>query len=135
MSRLLSTLRQAMVKLLLDQNLSAAAAQILRANGMDVVHAREVGLATAEDRDILIWCRENGRVLITLDADCHAILALSGATEPSVIRIRLEGLRDQALADLILRVVDSTSLDLGQGSAITVNATSIRVRRLPLHSH
>ncbi|HEX3067354.1 MAG TPA: DUF5615 family PIN-like protein [Thermoanaerobaculia bacterium] len=102
---------------------------------MDVVHAREVGLTTAEDRDILIWCRENGRVLITLDADCHAILALSGATEPSVIRIRLEGLRDQALAGLILRVVDSTSLDLEHGSAITVNATSIRVRRLPLHSH
>lgn len=100
---------------------------------MDVVHAREVGLATTEDRDILIWCRGNGRVLITLDADCHAIVALWGATEPSVIRIRLEGLRDQALADLIRKIVASTADDLEQGSAITVNATSIRIHRLPLH--
>ena len=120
------------MKLLLDQNLSAGAAEILRAGGMDVFHAREVGLATADDADILIWCREKARILITLDADCHAILALSGATAPSVIRIRLEGLRDQALADLIRRVVDATAVDLGLGSAVTVNATSIRVRRLPL---
>jgi Uncharacterized protein conserved in bacteria len=123
------------MKFLLDQNLSAAAAEILRASGMDVFHAREVGLATAEDTDILIWCREKGRVLITLDADCHAVLALSGATAPSVIRIRLEGLRDQALADLIRRVVDATVVDLERGSAVTVNATSIRIRRLPLAAH
>jgi predicted nuclease of predicted toxin-antitoxin system len=120
------------MKLLLDQNLSAAAAEILRANGTDVFHAREVGLATADDRDILIWCREKERVLITLDADCHALLALSGATSPSVVRIRLEGLRDQALADLIRRIVDVTADDLAGGSAVTVNATSIRIHRLPL---
>ncbi len=119
-------------KLLLDQNLSAAAAEILRADGLDVLHTREVGLATADDRDILIWCREQARTLITLDADCHALLALSGATSPSVVRIRLEGLRDQALADLIRLIVDVTADDLASGSAVTVNTTSIRVRRLPL---
>ena len=66
------------MKLLLDQNLSAAAAEILRAGGTDVFHTREVGLATADDRDILIWCREKQRVLITLDGDF------------SVCRVRLD---------------------------------------------
>lgn len=120
------------MKLLLDQNLSAAAAEILRADGLDVLHTREIGLATADDRDILIWCREHARILITHDADCHALLALSGATSPSVVRIRLEGLRDQAMAELIRRIVDVTADDLASGSAVTVNATSIRVHRLPL---
>jgi predicted nuclease of predicted toxin-antitoxin system len=46
------------MKLLLDQNLSAGAAGILRHGGLDVVHAREVGLAAAEDTEILAWCRE-----------------------------------------------------------------------------
>jgi|GEM_PF-97990 len=92
------------MKFLLDQNLSAAAAELLRASGTDVFHTREVELATAEDVDILQWCREQARILITLDADCHALLALSGATSPSVVRIRIEGLRDEALADLIRRV-------------------------------
>jgi predicted nuclease of predicted toxin-antitoxin system len=120
------------MKFLLDQNLSAAAAELLRLSGTDVFHTREVGLATAEDVDILQWCREQGRILITLDADCHALLALSGATSPSVVRIRIEGLRDEALADLIRRVAEMTEQDLKTGSAVTVNAKSIRVHRLPL---
>ena len=120
------------MRLLLDQNLSAAAAELLRASGTDVFHTREVGLATAADADILQWCLKQDRVLITLDADCHALLAMSGATSPSVIRIRIEGLRDEALADLIRRVTEMTEQDLKEGSAVTVNAKSIRVHRLPL---
>ena len=120
------------MKLLLDQNLSAAAAELLRASGLDVFHTREVGLATADDADILLWCRGQERVLITHDADCHALLAMSRATSPSVIRIRIEGLRDEALAGLIQRVLTMTDDDLRRGSAITVNAKSIRVHRLPL---
>jgi hypothetical protein len=57
---------------------------------------------------------------------------MSRAASPSVIRIRMEGLRDEALADLIRRVIDMTEGDLTTGSAVTVNARSIRVHRLPL---
>ena len=120
------------MKLLFDQNVSAAAADLLRASGIDVFHTREVGLATAEDVDILAWCREQERILITHDSDCHALLAMSGATDPSVIRIRIEGLRDEAMAALIRRVIEVTADDLDRGSAVTVNTKSIRVHRLPL---
>jgi predicted nuclease of predicted toxin-antitoxin system len=120
------------MKLLLDQNLSAYAAVILRSSGMDAVHAHEVQLATAEDDVILEWCRGQDRVIVTLDADFHALLALAGARTPSVVRIRIEGLRDEALATLILRVVAMTDADLQRGSAVTVTVTSIRIRTLPL---
>ncbi|HKR62418.1 MAG TPA: DUF5615 family PIN-like protein [Thermoanaerobaculia bacterium] len=120
------------MKLLLDQNCSAGAAAILRLAGMDVVHAREVGLATAGDPEILEWSRDHDRVLVTLDADFHALLAHAAARRPSVIRIRVEGLRDAQLAALIGRVVAATADDLVRGSAITVTPTSIRFRALPL---
>jgi predicted nuclease of predicted toxin-antitoxin system len=122
------------MKLLLDQNLSAYAASILRSNGMDTVHAREVGLAAAADDTILDWCRSEGRIVVTLDADFHALLAVAGARTPSVLRIRIEGLRDEALAALILRVVALAGEDLQRGSAVTVTVTSIRIRTLPLVS-
>ena len=120
------------MKLLLDQNLSANAAVILRSSGIDAVHAREVSLATAADDSILEWCRAEGRIIVTLDADFHALLALASARTPSVVRIRIEGLRDEALAALILRVVAVSDADLQRGSAVTVTVTSIRVRTLPL---
>jgi predicted nuclease of predicted toxin-antitoxin system len=120
------------MKLLLDQNLSADAAVILRSRGMDAIHAREVGLETAEDNAILKWCRTEDRIVITLDADFHALLALAGARTPSVVRIRIEGLRDEALAALIQRVIALAEADLQRGSVVTVTETSIRVRKLPL---
>jgi len=71
-------------------------------------------------------------VLITLDADFHALLAIAGARAPSVVRIRIEGLRDRALADLIKRVLAAVGDDLQRGSAVTVTVSSIRLRALPL---
>jgi predicted nuclease of predicted toxin-antitoxin system len=50
----------------------------------------EIGFFTAEDREILAKAKEDGGVVITLDADFHALLALSGAISPSLIRIRIE---------------------------------------------
>lgn len=120
------------MKLLLDQDTSAGAAEILRAEGIDALHARDVGLSRADDSEILEWCRREARMLVTLDADFHALLALSGARTPSVVRIRIEGLRDRALADLIQRVLAAVSADLLRGSAVTVTPSSIRLRALPL---
>ena len=63
---------------------------------------------------------------------CHAYLALSFAPSPSVIRIRIEGLRDAELATLVQRVVSVVGEDLIRGVAVTVTPTSIRLRTLPL---
>jgi predicted nuclease of predicted toxin-antitoxin system len=47
------------------------------------------------DADILAYGRQELRVVVTLDADFHTLLALSGARSPSVVRIRIEGLRGE----------------------------------------
>jgi len=45
---------------------------------VEAAHASELGLSSADDRDIIAWCRTNGAVAVTLDADFHALIALSG---------------------------------------------------------
>jgi len=52
-------------------------------------------VATAADADLAAsrvqHARREGQTIITLDADFHALLALSNAASPSVVRIRLRG--------------------------------------------
>jgi predicted nuclease of predicted toxin-antitoxin system len=120
------------MKLLLDQGLPRSAAARIRAGGFDAVHTGESGLAAASDAEVLDAARRQGRTVITLDADFHAILALSDATGPSVVRIRIEGLRAEALSNLVATVLSRCADDLAAGALVSVTEDQIRVRRLPV---
>jgi predicted nuclease of predicted toxin-antitoxin system len=120
------------MKLLLDQGLPLSAAALLRDADIDAIHVGEIEMSEAEDADIIQRARDEGRTVATLDADFHTLLALDVANTPSVIRIRIERLRAQALTDLLLKVIAECAEDLQQGSAITVEPSRIRIRRLPL---
>ena len=122
------------MKLLLDQGLPRSAADLLRQAGMDTIHVGEIGMSEAEDEAILEHGRGDERVVVTLDADFHTLLALSGATAPSVIRLRIEGLRGEEAAALLQAIVTQFDEDLEQGAAVTAQEGRVRVRRLPLRS-
>lgn len=123
------------MKLLLDQGLPLSAAALLRNAGIDTIHVGEIGMSEAEDAEIIQRAREEERAVATLDADFHTLLALDEAISPSVIRIRIEKLRSQALTDLLMIVIAECEEELEQGSAITVEPSRIRIRRLPLVSN
>lgn len=120
------------MKLLLDQGLPRSGATLLTEAGIDTTHVADIGLSAADDTDILQRARNDERIVVTLDADFHALLALSAATTPSVIRIRIERLRAQILANLLLSVVGEFAEDLKQGAIMTVEPSRIRLRHLPL---
>ena len=120
------------MKLLLDQGLPRSAAALLRDTGLDTVHAAECGLATASDEQVLATATEQGRAVVTLDADFHAILALSGLRRPSVIRIRIEGLRAEPLANLVRDVLKRCGDDLAGGALVSLTPKHARVHRLPV---
>lgn len=120
------------MKLLLDQGLPLSAAALLCEAGIDTVHVGEIGLSAADDTKILQKAQEDQRVVVTLDADFHALFALAEAIAPSVIRIRIEKLRAQALTELLLTVISECDEDLELGAVVTVEPRRIRVRRLPL---
>ncbi len=120
------------MKLLLDQGLPRSAGKLLCAAGIDTVHTGDCGLASANDEKILATARSDKRIVVTLDADFHEILALDQSAGPSVIRIRIEGLRGPALTNLLQVILNKCGADLESGAAVTVTEGQIRLRRLPI---
>src|SRR5258706_238325 len=121
-----------MVRGLLDEGLPLRSAQWLRDLGIDAVHAREVGLASALDQDILAAARNDKRVCITLDHDFHTILAETAATEPSIVLLRMQQMGHVETANVISRVLGELGQQLEAGVAVTATRRGIRLRKLPL---
>ena len=121
-----------MIRFLIDQGLPRSVVALLRETGIDALHVGDIGMACATDTEIIAAAKVEGRIVVTLDADFHTLLALSGASKPSVIRIRIEGLKGTEIAHLILHVMHETRDQLGLGAAVVVAENKIRIKRLPI---
>jgi predicted nuclease of predicted toxin-antitoxin system len=117
---------------LLDQGLPRSAAAILNEAQEDAIHVGDVGMGDAPDPLILQHALSENRIIVTLDADFHALLAKSGSSKPSVIRIREEGLKGHQLAALLLRIAGQFETELHRGCVMTFLQGKIRYRALPL---
>ncbi|RKZ68612.1 MAG: hypothetical protein DRQ48_08585 [Gammaproteobacteria bacterium] len=120
------------MKLLLDQGVPRSTASLLRSDGFDAVHTGECGLSTATDAEILAVGRSQNRHIVTLDSDFHTIIALSGVNRPSVVRVRIEGLRAVEMARLITDTIQLCAQDLELGALVSVEEDRVRLRRLPI---
>ena len=120
------------MRVLLDQGVPRRAAALLREAGIDALHVADLGMAAAPDSDILAWCRQHGAVAVTLDADFHAAIALSGEAAPSAIRLRVQGLKGPETARLLVDVLTTRQSQIEVGALITVQHGRLRVRSLPV---
>jgi len=120
------------IRVLLDQGLPRSAVRHLQDHGIDVCHVADVGLSRASDAEITEHARNLGQVIVTLDADFHRLLSISGARFPSVIRIRREGLRGPDVATLVQQVLAQVGERVKNGAMVTVTDRNVRLHRLPL---
>jgi predicted nuclease of predicted toxin-antitoxin system len=120
------------MRLILDQGVPHDAAPLLRSLGCDCTHVDEIGMSKAADEEIVALAQERSAVVVTLDADFHAILAVSGAQGPSVIRMRLQGLGAAEVVAVIRKVLDGFEVELKRGALITVKALKTTCHRLPI---
>lgn len=121
-----------MTRVLLDQGLPRSTANDLRAAGWDAVHVGEIAMPQAEDVEILDFAAREKRIIITLDADFHTLLAVRSLSKPSVIRVRIEGLQGTAMSRLLLRVWPKIQEALTTGAVVTVTEQRTRIRYLPV---
>ncbi|MBS0211226.1 MAG: DUF5615 family PIN-like protein [Planctomycetes bacterium] len=120
------------MKLLLDQGLPRSTIKYLAALGVAAEHVGDLGMAAATDTAILATAQQRQAVVVTLDADFHHWLAATRATSPSVVRIRIEGLKGDQLAAILVQVIATTGTELTSGAVVSVTEGRIRVRSLPI---
>ena len=119
------------MRLVLDQGVPQDAAALLRSLGYGCMHVGEIGMSKAADEEILAFSLERNAVVVTLDADFHTILAVSGARGPSVIRIRLQGLGAPEVVELVRNALAGFEAELKRGSLVTVKALKTTCHRVP----
>jgi predicted nuclease of predicted toxin-antitoxin system len=121
------------MRLLLDANLSPRLVGALRAAGHDVAHVAELGLLTATDRTILDRAEADGFIVVTADSDFPMMLALSGASMPSVVLLRgVAELTPDAHGQLLVANLPVVREDLEHGAIVSLSPDRIRVRDLPI---
>ena len=105
---------------------------MFRELGFTCTHVGEIGMSQADDSAIVAWAAENSAVVLTLDADFHALMAVSGAIVPSVVRLRIQGVDGPRFVALMQNVLSRFESELRSGALVTVKERKITAHRLPI---
>lgn len=122
------------MRLLLDANLSPALRSELESVGYSASHIDEEGLLGASDEAILAFAAARDLVVVTADSDFAAMLALTGASRPSVVHLRgIAELPRSAHLRLLVDNLPNVAEDLKAGAIVSLSPIRLAVRRLPIH--
>jgi predicted nuclease of predicted toxin-antitoxin system len=120
------------MKFLADVNVSRRVVEQLQVAGFEAIRVTDIMDGRSPDQEILSEARSRRAVLISHDQDFSAILAISGASAPSLINLRTSSVETEQLVRAIVTVVRATEEELRAGAVVTVYDAGVRVHRLPL---
>jgi predicted nuclease of predicted toxin-antitoxin system len=117
------------MKFLTDQDVYAITIAFLNGLGHDVVRAAQLGLATAEDAELLRVAHEQERIVVTRDRDFGALVFVQGGG-PGVIYLRILPSNQNAVHAQLERVLMSYSETELQTSFVVIEPGRHRIRKL-----
>jgi predicted nuclease of predicted toxin-antitoxin system len=118
------------MRFLLNMNVCRAVADKLTQLGHECVHARDAGLATADDRSVVEFARQEGRVIVTHDLDYGDLLMLSEEPRPSAIIFRLRRSSPSIMCQRLGDAWEAISAAIVEGAIVIIEDAAIRIRRL-----
>jgi predicted nuclease of predicted toxin-antitoxin system len=113
-------------------NISPETVRELRRNGWDIIRVSDLLPQNASDEAILSLARREGRVVVTQDLDFSTLLALGGHARPSLITLRLVLSDPETITRRLLEILPRSEKQLQEGCALTVDETTLRIRKLPI---
>jgi predicted nuclease of predicted toxin-antitoxin system len=120
-------------RFLADLNISPQTVGALRKQGWQISRSSETLALTAPDEEILDFARQEESVVLTQDLDFSALLALGGYDRPSLVTLRLSTSEPGLVAQRLLETAPLLETTLSKGGcAITIEDSSVRIRRLPI---
>ena len=118
------------MRFLLDQDVYAVTARFLSDMGHEVVPVAEMGLARAEDEEILRVAQDQGRILATRDRD-YGNLVFVQALGSGVLYLRMLPSTQNAIHAELERVLSAyTEIELAR-AFVVIEVGGHRIRRLP----
>jgi predicted nuclease of predicted toxin-antitoxin system len=121
--------RPADLRLLGDENIAPRTVAALRAQGFDVVRARERGLRGRPDVEVLAAAFADGRVVLSHDTDFGLLAVATGEPCVGIILIRPGDLLPEEVEELVLAFL-SADLELKPPFIVVLEPGRVRVRSL-----
>ena len=116
------------MRFLLNMNVSREVGKTLKEMGGDFIHARDADLATADDRVVIHFARQQGRVIVTHDLDYGDLLMLSGEQPVSVIIFRLRRSSAPLMCRRLREAWEEIRDALSEGAIVVIEDASVRIR-------
>lgn len=120
------------MRLLVDMNLAPRWVDLLADAGMPAVHWSAIGALDAPDTEIMAYARAHGYVVLTHDLDFGAMLAANQGNKPSVVQLRADDVRPEAIGAKTVATLRQLDADLDRGALVTIDTRRTRIRILPL---
>ena len=120
------------IRLLADVHISPKTVADLQKQGYEILRSSEFLPANAPDINVLEFARTENWVVLTQDLDFSMLVALSRYSQPSLITLRLSSAKPDIVTQKLLDVLPQIEEALQEGSAITIQDESIRIRKLPV---
>ncbi len=118
------------MRLLIDQDVYAVTIRFLMELGHDVLPVAQLGLARAEDEQLLRLAKDQTRIFVTRDRDFGNLVFVK-AIETGVLYLRLTPSTQQAVHNELSRVLTTYSEEELLRSFITIEPAGHRLRKLP----
>jgi predicted nuclease of predicted toxin-antitoxin system len=117
------------MKFLSDQDVYGATVRVLTTLGHEVAPVARLGLAQAEDIDLLQVAHEQGRLFITRDRDFGGLVFVEGS-RPGVIYLRILPSTQNAVHAELERVLTLYSEEELRRAFLVIEPGRHRIRRL-----